>query len=141
MILPAISIMQPWPHAILCLGKNFENRSWRLPPKYDGVPVLIHAGKRVDKPGLIYLEREAGYTIPSDLPLAGIVGFAVFTVQCGQRRTSDWAVQGLCNWPIVASGELPFHPCKGSLGFFKVSYPYPFLELLKRASNDKEQTP
>lgn len=128
MILPTISIMQPWPYAIFHLGKDFENRSWRLPPQYDGVPVLIHTGKKVDKPGLMYLNLEAGFTIPSDLPLGGIVGFAVFTIQCGQRRTSDWAAHGLHNWPIVASGELPFHPCKGSLGFFKVSYPHPLPE-------------
>ena len=128
MILPAISVMQPWPYAIFRLGKDFENRSWRLPPQYDGVPVLIHAGKKVDKPGLEYLELEAGYAIPRDLPRGGIVGFAVFTVQCGRRRTSDWAAHGLHNWPIVASGELPFHPCKGSLGFFKVSYPHPLPE-------------
>ena len=86
MILPTISIMQPWPYAIFHLGKDFENRSWRLPPQYDGVPVLIHTGKKVDKPGLMYLNLEAGFTIPSDLPLGGIVGFAVFTIQCGRLR-------------------------------------------------------
>ena len=124
MNLPTISIMQPWPYAIFRLGKDFENRSWRLPPQYNGVPVLIHAGKKMDKTGLEYLETEAGFIIPDDLTCGGIVGFAVFTVQCGQRRHSDWAAQGLYNWPIAASGELPFHPCKGSLGFFKVDYPH-----------------
>lgn len=128
MILPAISVMQPWPYAIFHLGKDFENRSWRLPPQYVGVPVLIHAGKKVDKPGLEYLELEMGFAIPDNLPLGGIVGFAVFTVQCGRHRTSEWAAEGLYNWPIVASGELPCHPCKGTLGFFKVSYPHPLPE-------------
>ena len=131
MILPAISIMQPWPYAIFRLGKDFENRSWRLPPQYDGVPVLIHAGKKVDKSGLEYLDRmtvRGGLFAPGELLLGGIVGFAVFSIQCGQKRFSDWAAQGLHNWPIVASGELPFHPCKGRLGFFKVSYPHPLPE-------------
>ena len=128
MILPAISIMQPWPYAIFHLGKDCENRSWRLPPQYDGVPVLIHAGKREDAAGDMYLRYELGFAIPANLPLGGIVGFAVFAVQGGQRKTSDWAAQGLYNWPIVTSGELPFHPCKGSLGFFKVDYPHPLPE-------------
>lgn len=129
MILPVISIMQPWPHAIFHLGKDVENRSWRLPPQYDGVPVLIHAGKKLDKAGCLYLEQEAGVTIPNGLQRGGIVGFAVFSLQCGQRRLSDWAA-GLHNWPIMTSGELTFHPCKGSLGFFRVNYPHTLPERL-----------
>jgi hypothetical protein len=121
---PALSIMQPWPYAIFHLGKDFENRNWRLPPQYDGVPVLIHAGKKMDKAGLMYLKQEAGFAIPDEFQVGGIVGFAVFTIQCGEKRLSDWAEQGLYNWPIVEAGELPFYPCKGSLGFFRVSYPY-----------------
>ncbi len=128
MLLPAISIMQPWPYAIFRLGKDFENRSWRLPPQYDGVPVLIHAGKKMDKAAHVYLEWEVKHVIPRDLPLGGIVGFVVFTIQCGRRRSSAWAAEGLHNWPIVASGELPFHACLGRLGFFKVNYPHPLPE-------------
>lgn len=128
MILPAISIMQPWPYAILHFGKDFENRSWRLPPQYIGVPVLIHAGKKRDWDGDIYLRDELGLVTPAELPQGGIVGFVMFTIQCGQRRPSVWAAQGLHNWPIVASGALGFHPCPGRLGFFKVSYPHPLPE-------------
>lgn len=38
----ALSVCQPWAHAILALGKNVENRSW--PTSYRG-PLLIHASK------------------------------------------------------------------------------------------------
>lgn len=42
----AISIMQPWAHAIVRLGKNVENREKWLGSSFRG-PVLIHASKGV----------------------------------------------------------------------------------------------
>lgn len=38
----ALSIRQPWAHAICHLGKRVENRAWKHPPSYRG-PLLIHA--------------------------------------------------------------------------------------------------
>jgi hypothetical protein len=37
----ALTILQPWAHAVLHLGKRTENRHWHTP--YRG-PLLIHAG-------------------------------------------------------------------------------------------------
>ena len=124
MILPAISIMQPWPYAILRLGKNCENRSWPLPAQYEGVPVLMHAGKRIDKHGVDFLAR-LGHPTSTNILRGGILGFIVFSKRIAAApRTINWADFGQYNWGILASGELPFHPCKGSLGFFKVDYPH-----------------
>jgi len=39
----ALSVRQPWAHAILHLGKRVENRDWRG-CNYRG-PVLLHASK------------------------------------------------------------------------------------------------
>jgi len=47
--LKIITIRQPWPFAMLTLGKDVENRSW--PTSYTG-PVLIHAGKALTRPEL-----------------------------------------------------------------------------------------
>lgn len=44
-----LSVMQPWPFAMFSLGKDVENRSWKLRQRYVGVPVLIHAGKKRDE--------------------------------------------------------------------------------------------
>lgn len=42
--LPAISVRQPWAY-LICAGlKPIENRTWKLPEKYKGQRVLIHAG-------------------------------------------------------------------------------------------------
>lgn len=43
----AISVKQPWAY-LLCAGiKDIENRTWKLPEKYKGERVLIHASRRV----------------------------------------------------------------------------------------------
>lgn len=43
-ILPAISVKQPWAFLICAWIKDIENRTWKLPEKYKGKRVLIHAG-------------------------------------------------------------------------------------------------
>lgn len=123
MILPAISIQQPWPHCIFHMGKNYENRTWVLPPGKDEVPVLVHAGKKMDTHGLTIL-RTNGLDVPSRLQCGGIVGYAVFSRRENLIGHGQWAGRGVYNWLIIDKGELPFFPCKGSLGFFDVDYPH-----------------
>ena len=124
MIYPAISIMQPWAYAIFHLGKDCENRSWKIPPQYVGRPVLVHAGKKLDTLGLEYLQWELGYALPADLPMGGIVGYVMFAPLSVDRSTSAWAASGQYHWPIITSAARPFHPCQGRLGFFEVNYPH-----------------
>lgn len=46
----AISEKQPWAY-LLCSGiKKIENRTWKLPEKYKGEWVLIHASTRIGRP-------------------------------------------------------------------------------------------
>jgi hypothetical protein len=125
---PAISIKQPWAYAILKLGKDCENRSWHLPSRYHLRTVLLHAGKRIDYDGYRHLVDKGFVIRQEQLALGGIVGFALFSVT-SIRGESEWEEQGLFNWSIRVSGELPFYACKGSLGFFKVDYPYPLPEI------------
>jgi hypothetical protein len=49
-----LTIRQPWAHAILHLGKDVENRSWRT--RYRGL-LLIHAAARPER-------KEAGRDRP-----------------------------------------------------------------------------
>lgn len=46
--LHAITIWQPWTHAILQGWKPVENRTWPPPPQLIGRPIALHAGKRLD---------------------------------------------------------------------------------------------
>ena len=43
----AISIRQPWADHILYDRKSVENRTWKLPERWFGVPLWLHAGKEV----------------------------------------------------------------------------------------------
>ena len=122
MILPVISIRQPWPHAIFRLGKNVENRKWPIPEEMLKTRILIHAGKQVDKEALLYLRTNGDDTI-DDLTIGGIVGIITFD-RCTQNNTSQWAEPELYHWNIQRAAPVRFFPCKGTLGFFDVDYPY-----------------
>lgn len=99
MILPTISIRQPWAWFIIHGWKDIENRTWKLPQKYIGKPVLIHAGKYF-KPAeivdILYDVDGAGMKKPEPAVLTlgelkeqcgGIVGVATFS-GCVQDSTS-----------------------------------------------------
>ena len=125
MILPAISIRQPWAYAILHLGKDVENRTWDLPSKYRGARVLIHAGKEFDHNGYIWLVVR-DYALPvhaRDFPTGGIVGELTFKDSVAPGPRSLWAESGLRWWHIDCAKPLPFFSCEGRLGFFTVDYP------------------
>jgi len=140
----AISIRQPWSHAILHMGKRCENRDWFC--KYRG-PILIHAAKGMsvqeyqhfsffweyDFPG-----HGIGQTYPK-LPSAealergGIVGKAVVIDCIGKKdqvpagKDKLWSEQWVAPWFFGRFGiildkveALPFIPYKGALGLFEV---------------------
>lgn len=142
MILTAISIRQPWAHRILYMGKDVENRTWAWPRKHVGQRVLIHAGCSIDKyaqgctreqqKALLRAVFDANprtltegmVPLPEDDALVGgIVGIVTIT-GCVQDIASPWAEPGVFHWLLAEAKPLPFHPCKGRLGFFKVDYPH-----------------
>lgn len=144
MILPALSIRQPWARAIVEGIKDVENRTWRCPEKYIGQTVFVHVGKAPVS------ERETGHVLnaicevkrrrpycpdaieeghPYEfkrglcLHVGGIVGLVTIT-GCVKDSASPWAEPGAWHWTLADALCLQFHPCKGSLGFFQVEYPY-----------------
>lgn len=127
----AISIQQPWAYAILCLGKDIENRSFSYSIRGD---VLIHVGKKVDKNGVEYLKYQ-GFKLPYQFQTGGIVG-AVEIMDCVVSSNSKWFF-GKYGYVLVGAVELPFKPLKGQLGFFEVDY-NGVRELIKEARNQQE---
>lgn len=112
----ALSIRQPWAHLILTRAKDVENRSWPLPAKYLGQTVLLHAGlAKSDKYPSAYHDLKP--------PRGGIVGM-VQIIGCVRDSLSDWAEPTMYHWLLANARTLPFHPCKGRLGFFDVDYPH-----------------
>jgi len=123
-LMPAISIRQPWAWAILHLphpeAKDCENRSWPIPGKYFGRPVLIHAGKQFDHVGAWdTIEMTSGHRPPpkSALIRGALLGAVIFT-DCVTEHGSEW-FYGRYGWIIGprTAFSLPAD-CKGRLGFW-----------------------
>ena len=98
----AISVKQPWAY-LLCAGiKPIENRTWKLPDKYKGKRVLIHASAKWDD-----RHRNMSHLFTNDqweamdentrrimaggvLDASAIIGSVVFT-DCVINHQSVWA--------------------------------------------------
>jgi ASCH domain len=111
----ALTIRQPWAHAILHLGKDAENRSWRT--HYRGL-LLIHAAayhERHPREQLAqYMRRPPSAKSLIDLPTGYIVG-VVEVVGCVRNSRSRWAERG--GWHWLLKNPRPIKPvkCNGRL--------------------------
>lgn len=123
----ALSIRQPWAWLIMNGGKDIENRNWRTNVRGR---VLVHAAKGVTKDEW----REAWEWVKTVSPEAyakacceiqkgtiergGIVG-SVEIVDCVKDSQSPW-FGGEYGFVLKDPRPLPFYPCRGKLGFFRV---------------------
>lgn len=123
----ALSIRQPYAHAILLLGKDVENRSRRS--HYRG-PLLVHASARLEPNPREALSRCINDP-PSDedlnaLPRECIVG-VVDLVDCVDNSKSKWAEQGKWHWILKNPKTIDPIECTGRLGLWPLS-----IEVLKK---------
>jgi len=127
MLLPekALSIRQPWAHAIVFLGKSLENRNWgnihASPNKRFRGPICIHASSGMTRDE--YEDAKAfmarfGVVCP---PPADLVRGAII----GTAKVIGWVTSSQNNWwmgpgALVLDDIKPADPipCKGELGFF-----------------------
>jgi hypothetical protein len=120
-LLRAITVRQPWAHAILHLGKNIENRSW---PTHHRGPLLIHAGtRRLPNPREMlaeYMNRAPSEESLRDLPCGCIVG-VVDLVDCVRNSKSKWADREQWHWVLQKPRPLNPVKCKGRLGLWMPS--------------------
>ena len=128
----ALSIQQPWAWLIVNGLKAVENRTWRS--SFRG-PILIHAGKAVDRDALTSLQRgfhpASGRKLDAGLAelrrhaqlmrMGGFVGVAE-VVDCIDRSDDEWFV-GPYAFVLRDARPIPFIPARGALGFFKVEGP------------------
>jgi hypothetical protein len=129
--LPALSIRQPWAASILN-GKDVENRDW--PTKFRG-RFLIHAAKTMTRADLeawqifvsAYIPREqtqwADTMSRKELLRGGILGVAEM-VDCVTTHPSPWFT-GTYGFVLKNVRPLPFVPCQGAPGFFRLRSPAP----------------
>ncbi len=109
----ALSVRQPYAWAIIHGGKDVENRTWHS--DFRG-PVLIHAGLHWHAVSPEELSRQMGISVPTELPLGGIVGM-VEIVDCVRDHPSPW-FEGPYGFLLRNAQPLPFTPCLGHLGFY-----------------------
>jgi hypothetical protein len=118
----AISVQQPWAHAIIHLGKDVENRSWK--GRYSGL-VLIHASARVPRdPRDLLLEWLSNP--PSEKSLRGLPGGVIIGVvelyDYVQDSKSRWAGSDCWHWLLRNPRPIKPVQCSGRLGLWKPSH-------------------
>lgn len=160
-MIPAISLHQPYASALFVprirgvlpdiMLKSHETRKRRLPIKYIGVRVAIHAAKRNDKECLENYSRllwgpgggtiarsfyEAGINHWGDFPLGCLIGTVIFMrcmtteeadggglVDFTDRAFGDWS-KGRFAWRAMKAEKFkfPIH-AKGFQGWFNAKMP------------------
>jgi hypothetical protein len=135
-----ISLRQPWAY-LICSGiKDIENRTWKLPEKYKGERVLIHASsdKKFNYDVLnikqynAFLDKQTfksdDFPFADKLTRSAIIG-SVEIVDCVINHPSIWA-EYTRGWPsdpkviyhwVLANPILfdkPILNVKGKLGFW-----------------------
>lgn len=125
-VLPfALSVQQPWAHAILRMGKDIENRTWAPPDHIVGHRVWIHASKKRQpiEPWELLGQR---FTLDDDdvpeldeLPLGKIVG-SVRIIGSTGLSSSRW-FSGPIGWQLADPVPLDTPvACRGMLGVWRV---------------------
>jgi len=121
MVNKAITIRQPWAHAVIYGGKTIENRSW--PTKYRG-PVAIHAGLALEDGVFFDFVKRRGLesSLPfgrdatRDLPRGAVVGL-VDIVDCVTTDPSAW-FEGPFGFILANPRPLRPIPCRGAMQLF-----------------------
>jgi hypothetical protein len=113
----AISIQQPWAWLICAGFKDIENRTWET--NYRG-PILIHAGKKIDKEGLAWVkENMPDIELPTEFRTGGIVGSAEI-VDCVSEYDSPWFF-GPFGFVLENRISTKFRTYKGQLRIFNIN--------------------
>jgi len=117
----ALTIRQPWAHAVIHGGKIIENRSWST--KFRG-PVAIHAGRASEEGPFFDFVRDRslietiGFTREEtpDLPRGAVVGI-VDIVDCVASDPSPW-FEGPYGFVLENPRPIRPIPCKGAMQIF-----------------------
>jgi hypothetical protein len=107
-----LSVREPWATALFKLGKNVENRTWRV--NYRG-PLAIHVSRTVDMDAL----RDLKLTMRELFPLGCVVGYVeLFDIVNASR--SRWARADAWHWRIRNPVRIGPVPVRGRVGLFRV---------------------
>lgn len=110
----ALTLRQPWAHAVVHLGKNIENRTWPPSDGMIGAYIAIHAGSGIDRDGFEELGLDR-----AEVDRGAIVGVARI-VRVVTKSSNRWFF-GPFGWVLEDIRPLrrPI-PCNGMLGLWRV---------------------
>ncbi len=124
----ALTLIRPWPYAVMWCGKRIENRSWAPPKSLIGQRIAIHAGKKYDADDAALIASASAtpkHLLAEARQPTGIVCTAVLTAVV---RAADnpharfgfwWA--GPVGWVLEDVRRLPEAiPCRGAQGLWDV---------------------
>ena len=162
-----LSVKQPWSF-LICSGiKDIENRTWRLPEKYKGERVLIHASAKWDDRNrnmsrLFTLDQWQSLSAMDQvmmshgiLPTSAIIGSVRF-VDCVINHPSIWAEKSqpadfdeygypaayyikIYNWVATDAVlfDKPILNVKGKLSFWDYDLQDEYVELINEFDKQK----
>lgn len=129
----ALSIKQPWLHAIVNGTKRVENRHWAPPQWAIGATIGLAASKRFDWDAQFPAGNIAQWAAPDRVPLGAVVAVARIAAAhdpaapCGtsqahgHRACSPWALPGQWHWVLAEVRALADPvPCRGMLGLWRL---------------------
>ena len=134
MLLPVLTVRQPWAALIVNGLKNVENRNWRLPDKYRNTTVLIHSSAKpaFDDHAAVLEMGIRGFSmkLEESSKLSGLIIGAVRFSSCeewpgsGGNAPSPWCDNGSAFWWMIDKAILlPPIAAKGRLNFWKFDFP------------------
>jgi hypothetical protein len=118
----AITLHRPWAWCVAHAGKDFENRTWRPPESIIGQQIAIHAGKKYDRVGAVWLIRNEVCVPPGP---SVDVHSAIVAVTTVDGWKDDFVVgpwfSGPVGWILTDTITLPTPvPCVGRQGLWTV---------------------
>jgi hypothetical protein len=154
----ALSLTAPWTDCILELGKRVENRVWRTHFRGE---FLLHAAKGCTREAyeacLDFVDDAFGDAVARKLPAfeslqrGGIVGRARL-VDCRWNDTAPhdpWRMSCQYGFELENVERVPFAPCGGALGFWRVpdavisalGLQPPAIDFAPEPKHDRERSP
>lgn len=111
----ALTVRQPHAGAIAHQTKRVENRTWKLPQKFHGERVLLHAASQPDKDTVVY-----GPNLDVFGAVIAVIRFTGYHYDNGNDPCcSEWAFRSTYHWTLDDVVALPEPvPAKGALGFW-----------------------
>ncbi|WP_435058415.1 hypothetical protein [Streptomyces sp. bgisy060] len=127
-----LTVKQPWAWAITA-GKNVENRSWKVPQKYIGATLLVHAGLGLIRDAFEDERILALPAMPPVLAAGAVLAVARLAGYHPEERgcCAPWGDPDVFHWQLEDVRPLP-EPVKytGALSLWK---PSPALQQMAQA--------